>query len=257
MSNKWQKLWYIDVRPRHQPISSIDWWKIYEKLRFSKEKIILCDIDVNKISNIREFEDDLRNIESRLVHSDLNDLLEKFMFLTRQYIKYNYTFIDPVTVFYHPRLEQNVLHPGTKRALIQKLFGKTSIIKAWYLSTHGVKLDIHKEIEEIDPGTIPAAEFWCILESNSAIPQWKTSSAGYRPEALLELKQKINRQLLSERHYCNLEGFMPGLFKHSKEMATRKLTFKSKSKVTDEIKIKALIMLFLNDTYEDDEIVIK
>lgn len=71
-------------------------------------------------------------------------LFPKVCWLTDSFFKFGFQY--PISVHYNPRLEQNVIHPGSIRNHIIKLFQETSPVKCLYFNTGGVDFDFMKSL---------------------------------------------------------------------------------------------------------------
>ena len=262
MNNKWQDRWYVDLEPRDTPMSTVDWYKLYFQLRYANEHVYVGDIPILELDAYRQRYVDkdiiMINNQFQLTSSDHLELITKLTVLAESYIEDNNKFDKPIQTWYSPRTDEIVIHPGTKRWLVYKLFTQSDTIKGYYFSTRGHLPNWAKSLEKADLRDLDIESFWCLLDSNSAIPQWHhTNNRRNLGDQAIITKTKITNMCLSYRHHSNLDGFFPNLFKYSKEESTRKVFFKDKSSVTDELQLKALILCFLKDRYEDDQIIIK
>ena len=71
-------------------------------------------------------------------------LLPKICWLTDSFFKTGFT--HPLLVHYNPRIQQNVIHPGSIRSIVIRLFHHTSDINCMYFNTGGVNFDFMKSL---------------------------------------------------------------------------------------------------------------
>lgn len=68
----------------------------------------------------------------------------KVCWLANSFIEHGFKF--PVSVHYNPRIRQNVIHPGTIRHQVIKLFQQTPAVNCLYFNTGGVEFDFMTEL---------------------------------------------------------------------------------------------------------------
>jgi len=71
-------------------------------------------------------------------------LLPKICWLADSFFKIGFT--HPLLVHYNPRIQKNVIHPGSIRSIIIRLFHQTSSINCMYFNTGGVDFDFMKSL---------------------------------------------------------------------------------------------------------------
>lgn len=72
-------------------------------------------------------------------------LFPKVCWLTDSFFKIGFKY--PVCVHYNPRIQQNVIHPGSIRNHVIKLFQETNLVNCLYFNTGGVEFDFMKDLK--------------------------------------------------------------------------------------------------------------
>ena len=72
-------------------------------------------------------------------------LLPKICWLADSFFKTGFT--HPILVHYNPRIQQNVIHPGSIRSIIIRLFHPTLNVNCMYFNTGGVDFDFMESLK--------------------------------------------------------------------------------------------------------------
>ena len=72
-------------------------------------------------------------------------LFPKVCWLADSFFKTGFKY--PVCVHYNPRIQQNVIHPGSIRNHVIKLFQETNSVNCLYFNTGGVEFDFMKDLK--------------------------------------------------------------------------------------------------------------
>ena len=98
-------------------------------------------------------------------------LFPKMCWLTYSY--YSTGFKYPVCIHYNPRLEQNVMHPGSTRNHIINLFHNLNDINCLYYNTNGVQFEFMNQMKKLtreDFDNYPNLNFNLVMDHCSMIP---------------------------------------------------------------------------------------
>jgi hypothetical protein len=98
-------------------------------------------------------------------------LFPKMCWLSRSY--YNTGFKYPVCIHYNPRIQKNVMHPGSTRNYIINLFHKLNDINCLYYNTSGVQFEFMNQMKKMtrsDFDKCPDLHFNLVMDHCSMIP---------------------------------------------------------------------------------------
>jgi hypothetical protein len=88
-------------------------------------------------------------VSREIIVENFNDrLLPKVCWLTDSFFKVG--FKNHVAVHYNPRIQQNVIHPGSIRNHVIKLFQGEQPVKCLYYNTGGVEFEFMKSLDIVD-----------------------------------------------------------------------------------------------------------
>jgi hypothetical protein len=81
-----------------------------------------------------------------------NRLFPKVCWLTDSFFKVGFKHL--VSVHYNPRIQQNVMHPGSTRNHVIKLFQESMPVNCMYYNTGGVEFEFMKSLEIFDKAAL-------------------------------------------------------------------------------------------------------
>jgi hypothetical protein len=163
----------------------------------AKSELLLNDVEwladsiKDYISNKHFFNPDIvTNFEKRL--------LPKICWLTDSFFKKG--FIHPICVHYNPRIQHNVVHPGSVRNCVIKLFQETPLVNCLYFNTGGVAptfidqlTPVHKDYLMSFKDTI---EIELVADHGSIIPHINLDTSPTKT-SIMQWQEFIYRRLTS------------------------------------------------------------
>lgn len=132
----------------------IDFFYQYKR---PNENLYLGNIDKNHLL-LKRSESLLESIKSYFVNKQYESqsivddfskrLFPKVCWLTDSYFKKGFQY--PISVHYNPRLQTNVIHPGSIRNHVIKLFHQESVVNCLYFNTGGVVFEYVDSLKVFD-----------------------------------------------------------------------------------------------------------
>ena len=98
-------------------------------------------------------------------------MFPKLCWLADSYFQHGFQY--PVCIHYNPRIQENVMHPGSSRNHIINLFHKNADIETFYFNTGGVQFDFMKNMTIINKENLaeyPNFHMNVVLDHCSTIP---------------------------------------------------------------------------------------
>ncbi len=189
------------------------------------------------------------------IHLDIRKrLFPKLCWLTEDLLQDGFRF--PLNVHYNPRIEKNVVHPGSIRNKILKLFKSDSSIKALYFNTGGVEFDFMNSMNIFTKEELLSykknLEIELVADHGSIIPHLNLDGNSVKDTSLVwqsVLKEKILSKDFKIFYDTELEFFKP--WYTAKEHARIEIytDFKKRDIISD-VKAKIAILAVLGKSYE-------
>lgn len=207
---------------------------------------------LNSIS--KYFDNQLYLFEKLENYSD-NKLFPKICWLVDSFLKKGLT--HPIAVHYNPRIQRNVIHPGSIRAHVIKLFQKKTTVNCLYFNTGGVEFDFLKSMQIVDQHKMLSStdnmEIELVADHGSIIPHINFDAVVVKP-TVISWQYFIYRRLLSSSFtvYSNIDILKPWYCDESN--SNIQIYIKNESLITDwpSLICKAIILAMVGQSYESD-----
>lgn len=202
-----------------------------------------------------------KQYESKKIVDDFSKrLFPKVCWLTNSFFKNGFKY--PVAVHYNPRLQANVIHPGSIRNHVIKLFQQDPSVYCLYFNTGGVDFDFIKSLEVFTKEDLlkhkDNVQIELVADHVSIIPHINLDPNSVKPN-IIKWQEFIQRRLNS-----------PSFSIASNREIDILLPWYNKSKADIEITIgdvagnqyvdivcKAAILAIIGKSYSDDNITVK
>lgn len=201
----------------------------------------------------------LKSISSYITNKQFEDgttvddfskrLFPKVCWLTDSFFKTGFNF--PVSVHYNPRIQSNVIHPGSIRNHVIKLFQTTPDVKCLYFNTGGVKFDFMESMEVFQLTESKDLEFELVADHGSIIPHINLDRNSVKTN-ILKWQEFIYRRFDSSTFTVDSKI---GLFKPW-QSSDANISIDMTTATTDNM-CRALILALLGKDYESDTLSVK
>jgi hypothetical protein len=227
-----------------------------------KDNLLLkaySDVLLNSISKYvfeKQFE-----FENERIVSDFNRrLFPKVCWLADEYFKQGFKY--PVSVHYNPRIQRNVIHPGSIRNHIIKLFQQEQPVKCLYFNTGGVKFEFMNSLSVFSKGDLleykENLEIELVADHGSIIPHLNLDVTSVNPN--IEKWHGFIRTRLTGQEFRVFSNkpidFLQPWYA-SKETASIEIIIGDvNSDERDDILCKATILAMLGKSYQSEKLTV-
>lgn len=216
---------------------SVERIEFFHRYKRPSEHLYIGDIDKDRLL-LKDSSLLLRAITPYFLHKHYENetavddhylkLFPKVCWLTDSLYKVGFKF--PISVHYNPRIQQNVIHPGSIRNHIIKLFQETPPVKCLYFNTGGVEFDFIKELKIFTKEDLleykDILEIELVADHGSIIPHINLDPQSVKPN-VVKWQEFIFRRLINATF---------SIFSN-KEIEFLKPWYTTKDKATIEIEI--------------------
>jgi hypothetical protein len=182
----------------------IDFFYQYKR---STENLYLGNID-KKYLSLKRTQSLFNSIESYFINKqyesqDIIDdfskrLFPKVCWLTDSFLKNGFRY--PISVHYNPRLQTNVIHPGSIRNHVIKLFHQEPTVNCLYFNTGGVKFEYINSLKLFNKEDLlkykDCSYLELVADHTSIIPHINLDPGSVKPN-IVKWQEFIYRRLIS------------------------------------------------------------
>jgi hypothetical protein len=145
---------HLETLPVYGTANRIEFLYKYKR---PSENLYMGEIDVNNLlltdtssllRSITEYFAKEHYLDNSIVTDNSKRLFPKVCWLTACFLKARFEY--PVAVHYNPRIQQNIIHPGSIRNHVIKLFQNTPTVNCLYFNTGGVAFDFIESLRVIE-----------------------------------------------------------------------------------------------------------
>lgn len=207
------------------------------------------------ISRIEDYFLKKQYLNSDITSDITKRLFPKLCWLTSALFKNG--FIYPICSHYNPRIQQNVIHPGSIRNLVINLFLKDSEVYCLYFNTGGVDFDFIKSLKILTKDDLieytDNIEIELVADHGAIIPHINLDTTLLRPN-VEKWHEFVYRRLTSPsfKIFCNKDIGILKPWYSSKEDANIEINIHSSTETRDDIVCKCAILSVLGKSYESD-----
>jgi hypothetical protein len=212
------------------------------------------------IKKIEEWFFKKRYLNSNIPNKASERVFPKLCWLTNSLFKTGFEY--PVCSHYNPRIQQNVIHPGSIRNLVLSWFQKNSEVYCLYFNTGGVEFDFLKSLEILSKEDLlkytKNIEIELVADHGSIIPHINLDVQSVRPN-VEKWHDFVYRRLTSPSFtiYCNSEIEILKPWYTSKEDANIEIDIHSAAEDWPDIVCKCAVLAVLGKSYESKSFSIK
>ena len=169
----------------------------------------------------------------------------------------------PIAVHYNPRQEQNVIHPGSIRNHILKLFRPTSMVKSLYFNTGGVEFEFMKTMTIVDKESLLSYKdkmhMYLVADHCSIIPHINLDAYSVRP-SIQKWQKYLHLRLTSPTFtiFCNTNIKMLTPWTTLENDANIHITIGSPGpgETTEDLLCKSIILAILGKPYYSESLTV-
>jgi hypothetical protein len=182
-------------------------------------------------------------------------LLPKICWLTDSLFKTG--FEHPIAVHYNPRIQKNVIHPGSIRGVVIRLFQNNSNVKCLYFNTGGVKFDYVDSLQVFTKEELlkhkDNIEIELVADHGSIIPHINLDVTSVKKN-VSKWHDFVYRRLTSPSFsiFCNKDIEILKPWYASKEDAKIEIDIHSNTENWDDIVCKCVVLSILGKSYESE-----
>lgn len=185
-------------------------------------------------------------------------LLPKICWLGDSFMKHGFKY--PLCVHYNPRIQQNVIHPGSIRNHIVSLFHTTPTVNCLYFNTGGVEFDFINSLNVFDKSELltrtEQLEIELVADHGAIIPHINldVKSVAFN---ILKWQDFIRKRLASPTFtvYSNVNVGMFSPWAVGEDDASIKIYVKDYTSWAD-IVCKCAILAIIGKSYESDSLTV-
>jgi hypothetical protein len=167
--------------------------------------------------------------------------------------------IDPLSVHYNPRLQQNVVHPGQSRSYIAHLFQQDKT-KCLYFNTSGVRFSWMKHFTVVDKEsllTLQPSYFAVAADHGSLIPHVYFGNQQDTVFEVVKYHQVIKNRLSNIRFRINSNVYIKPLEYWMTDSANAHIEINLKDHKSEDDIVRACILAVLGRPYKSDTLEVK
>lgn len=190
-------------------------------------------------------------------------LLPKICWLADSFFKIGFT--HPVLVHYNPRIKQNVIHPGSVRSVIIRLFHTTLNANCMYFNTGGVNFDFMKSLRILTKdellGYKENIDIEMVADHGSIIPHINLDIRSVKTN-IKRWQEFIYRRLTSQTFsiFCNqdIKILRPWYVARAEDANIEIIIDKLQvNEIYDDIICKAVILSIIGKSYSSPSLTVK
>jgi len=174
---------------------------------------------------------------------------------------FKYGFKHPLAVHYNPRIQQQVVHPGSIRNRVIKLFQETLDVKCLYFNTGGAEFDFMKAMKVVTQDELLARkddmEIELVADHGSIIPHVNLDVVSVKPN-ITKWQYFIYRRVISSSFsiFSNISLLKP--WYASEQDANIQIYIKNEQLIDDwsGIICKAVILAMIGKSYDSDTLTV-
>jgi hypothetical protein len=201
-------------------------------------------------------------IKQQFLNDDItNDLsgriFPKICWLTDSFRKHGFKY--PLSVHYNPRIQQNVIHPGSIRNHIIHLFHTTPTVNCLYFNTGGVEFDFIKSLRIFTNNELlrlkENIEIEMVADHGAIIPHINLDVVSVKPNVLIWqdfIRKRLASQTFTIYSNVDIEMFTP--WSASEEEA--RIQIYVKDKISADIVCICAILAVLGKSYESESLTV-
>lgn len=252
---------HLETIPVYGTTERIDFFYKYKR---ATENLYLGDIDKNHIvlKNSDPLLDTIKkyfrskHYLKEILPSDLTSrVFPKVCWLVDSFFKHG--FRHPLSAHYNPRIQQHVVHPGSIRNHVIKLFHSAPNIECLYFNTGGSEFDFMKNMRVFGKDELlthkDAIEIELVADHGSIIPHINLDVVSVKPN-IEKWQYFIYRRLMSSSFsiFSNIDILKP--WYASEQDANIQIYIKNEQQVTDWSALisKAVILAMIGRSYDSE-----
>jgi hypothetical protein len=260
--------YHLNWIPVYGTLERIEFFYKYKRI---SENIYIGNIDSNhlKLSTARDHISKIEDwflrqsyLDSNVSNKASKRIFPKLCWLTNSLFKNSFDY--PVCSHYNPRIQQNVIHPGSIRNLVINWFRKDSPVYCLYFNTGGVDFDFMKNLEIFTKENLISytknIEIELVADHGAIIPHINLDSTSVVPN-VEKWNTFVYRRLTSPSFtiFCNRDIKILAPWYTSKEDANIEIEIHSASEneYWDDIVCKCAVLSVLGKSYESESFSIK
>ena len=201
-------------------------------------------------------------IKQQFLNDDITNelagrIFPKICWLTDSFRKHGFKY--PLSVHYNPRIQQNVIHPGSIRNHIIHLFHTTPTVNCLYFNTGGVEFDFIKSLRIFTNNELlrlkENIEIEMVADHGAIIPHINLDVVSVKPNVLIWqdfIRKRLASQTFTIYSNVDIEMFTP--WSASEEEA--RIQIYVKDKISADIVCKCAILAVLGKSYESESLTV-
>lgn len=240
----------------------------FYKYKRSTENFYLGDIDTQHLtfvdSNpllkaIEHYFHNKHYSQETLENYSSHQMFPKICWLVDSFFKQGFT--HPLCVHYNPRIQQNVIHPGSIRSQVINLFQETPTAKCLYFNTGGVEFDFIKLLRVFTKDELLTykenIEIELVADHGAIIPHINLDVISVKPN-VLKWQYFIYRRLLSSSFtvFSDIELFKPWYAAEHDANIQIYIDKNQPSTTSIELLCKAVILAMIGKSYKSDTLTV-
>jgi hypothetical protein len=200
-------------------------------------------------------------LDPRIVTDFSKRLFPKVCWLTDSFFKNGFKY--PISAHYNPRIEKNVIHPGSIRNHVIKLFQTTDDVNCLYFNSGGVSFDFMNTLRVVEQDELikfkDDIQIELVADHASIIPHINLDYKSVAPN-IVRWQEFIYRRLTSPTFTmscnANINMFVPWFTTEDKSyinVTINEPLSKKTKPVQDDIICKIAILSILGRSYQCDD----
>lgn len=226
----------------------------------NKDNLLLKPSD-SLLKSVKPYFVKKQYLEPDIVTDFSKRLFPKVCWLTDSFFKNGFKY--PVSVHYNPRLQQNVMHPGSIRNHVIKLFQDVDDVNCLYFNSGGVKFDFMSSLRIVEQAELiklkDDMQIELVADHTSIIPHINLDHKSVTPN-VTRWQEFIYRRLTSPTFTMscndNIDLFTPWMTTEDNSHIDVKIdesVFKKPRFIRDDVICKIAILSILGRSYQCDE----
>jgi len=182
-------------------------------------------------------------------------LFPKICWLSDSYLKSGFS--HPLSVHYNPRIQSNVIHPGSIRNHVIKLFQKDDYVKCLYFNTGGVQFDFLKSMEVFKLTPSDDLELELVADHGSIIPHINLDKNSVKPSIVqwnTFIGQRLSDPKFTIKANVDIEVLRPWM--SNKGNIEIDLVCNDQDEFIDDI-CRCLILSIIGHSFESDTLKVR
>lgn len=253
--------YHLNWIPVYGTIERIEFFYKYKR---ASENLYIGHIDsehlkfstaTDHISKISDWFSKQRYLENNIPVKASERIFPKLCWLTDSLFKNGFDY--PLCSHYNPRIQQNVIHPGSIRNMVINWFRKDSQVYCLYFNTGGVDFDFLKSLKIVDKDQLierkKYIEIELVADHGAIIPHINLDVTSVVPN-VEKWHTFVYRRLTSPSFsiFCNKDIEILKPWYTSKEDANIEINIHSTKEHWDDIVCKCAVLSILGRSYESE-----